>query len=121
MPRSTRRTLVAPIALAAALVAVPNATPRPHCRRGSHPETGMQGRVPVGTRAGFTCNLELLSHFGDAGGYKVRRYVDSAGHVCAFYDSTLLFPSNLALHPDKPAGVYVLDMSNPAKPVRTAA
>jgi hypothetical protein len=149
LPRSTRRGLVALIAVAAALAAsvasaqaapsplrqnamtsetsalaasdVPNATPRPHCRRGSHPETGMQGRVPAGTKAGFTCNLKEISHFGNAGGYKVRRYVDRAGHVCAFYDSTLLFPSNLALHPDKPAGVYVLDMSNPRKPVRTAA
>jgi hypothetical protein len=101
--------------------AAPDATPRAHCRRGSRPYNGMQGRVPAGHPKGFTCNVTLLSHQGKSGGFKVERFVDKAGHVCAYYDTTLLFPSNLALHPDKPAGVSVLDMSNPRKPVQTAS
>jgi hypothetical protein len=93
------------------------------CGPGSRPETSWQGRVPAkdytdGRAAkGYTCNTELVSHFGDSGGYRTARYVDSKGHVCAFYDSTLLFPANV-LGGDA-AGVYVLDMHNPRKPVMT--
>jgi hypothetical protein len=98
--------------------------PRADCGPGSKPETGRQGRTPAKDFAsgradkGYTCNAVEVSHFGQSGGYRVARYVDAAGHECAFYDSTLLFPSN-ALDGD-PTGVYVLDMSNPSKPVRTA-
>jgi hypothetical protein len=80
----------------------------------------MQGRVPAGSSAGFTCNMRLLGHEGSAGGYKALRFVDRAGHECAYYDTTLLFPSNAQNLGDQPTGVAVLDMSNPAKPVRTA-
>ena len=55
---------------------------------------------------------------GATGGFKVERYVDAAGHVCAFYDSTLLFPKDVLMQAAKGLGVVVLDMSNPAKPVR---
>jgi hypothetical protein len=70
---------------------------------------------------GYTCNAELLSHYGRNGGYRVHRYVDGAGHECAFYDSTLLFPTNTLSPPGNSPGVYVLDMADPAHPVRTAA
>ena len=100
--------------------AVPQASPRPDCGPGSRPETGIQGRVPAGSTAGFTCNTELVGRHGLAGGYKVLRYTDSAGHECAYYDNTLLFPSNARNLSSEPTGVTVLDMSNPAKPVRTA-
>jgi hypothetical protein len=94
------------------------------CGPGSMPETSWQGRVPAkdftdGRAAkGYTCNTEEVSNFGQSGGYRTARYVDNAGHVCAFYDSTLLFPSNAA--DGDPVGTYVLDMSDPAHPVRTA-
>lgn len=109
--------------------ASPAATPQGICGPGSRPETGMQGRVSQADHdsgkasLGFTCNTELVGSFivenaiGTVGGFKVERYRDKAGRDCAYYDSTLLFPSNLL---DRTAGVVVLDMSNPAKPVKTA-
>jgi hypothetical protein len=99
-------------------------TPVAHCGPGSMPETGRQGEVPAAdytsgrAAKGYTCNTTTVSHFGQSGGYRVERYVDKAGHECAFYDSTLLFPSD-APNGD-PVGTYALDMSNPRKPVRTA-
>src|SRR3954463_14083024 len=100
-------------------------TPQAKCGPGSRPETSWQGRVPskdfTSGRAakGYTCNTKLVSHFGSSGGYRVARYVDTHGHVCAFYDSTLLFPIDVAGNAGK-AGTYVLDMTNPRKPVFTA-
>jgi hypothetical protein len=91
----------------------------------------MQGRVSAEDTAsgrateGYTCNAELVSHFGEpgghgaSGGYKVERYVDAAGRECAYYDSTLLFPLNASNPGQLPTGTIVLDMSNPANPVRT--
>jgi hypothetical protein len=104
----------------------PGPTPRATCGPGSHPETGMQGRVSAEDAAsgraaeGYTCNTELVSHFGDSGGYKVERYVDATGRECAYFDSTLLFPLNAANPGQFPTGTIVLDMSNPGAPVRTA-
>jgi hypothetical protein len=103
-------------------------TPRADCGPGSRPETGIQGRVSPEDHAtgraaeGFTCNAELVGSYtkpdaqGTVGGFKVERYVDSSGRECAYYDTTLLFPTNLF---DTTAGVNVLDMSNPANPKLT--
>ena len=104
-------------------------TPRADCGPGSRPETGVQGRVSraeheSGRAAqGYTCNTELVGRFGKEtpfgtiGGFKVERYVDAAGHDCAYYDTTLMFPTNIL---DEDAGVNVLDMSDPSNPVLTA-
>lgn len=101
------------------------ATPRAACGPGSRPETGMQGRVSAEDHAsgraaqGFTCNTELVGTYtvpnavGMVGGFKVERYVDKAGRECAYYDTTPLFPANVA---DANAGIHVLDMSDPAHP-----
>src|SRR5205807_3216861 len=70
---------------------------------------------------GYTCNTEVVSHYGRTGGFKVFRYGDPAGHECAFYDSTLLFPTAAVLSPTQRLGVFVLDMSAPAHPVQTDA
>jgi DNA-binding beta-propeller fold protein YncE len=94
--------------------------PRADCGPGSRPEPGMQGRVPQGSPAdGFTCNTSLVGRQGKAGGYKVHRFVDRAGRECAYYDTTLLFPTNAQHLSNQPTGVAVLDMSNPAKPEQT--
>lgn len=110
----------------------PGPTPKAVCGPNSNPETGLQGRVSAADVAsgrasqGYWCNTQLLGRFGtpggpgSAGGYKVFRYQDAAGHECGYYDSTLLFPLNGVTQPDQATGVYVLDMSNPANPVRTA-
>ena len=118
-----------------AAVAAPSTDPVPkaQCGPGSSPETGLQGRVSladiVSGRAaqGYRCNTELVGKevtavpLGSFGGFKVHRYVDAAGRECAFYDVQLLVGTGI---PDVSkglnAGVAVLDMSNPAKPVRTA-
>jgi hypothetical protein len=100
----------------------PEATPPPECGPGSRPAPGIDGRVVGGeaSAAGYTCNMVALGHEGKAGGYKVERYVDAAGHECAYYDTTLLFPLNAFTLSSQPTGTAVLDVSNPAKPVRTA-
>ena len=104
-------------------------TPKAECAAGSRPETGLQGRVSPedhesGRAAqGFTCNTALVGSYakpnamGTVGGFKVERYVDAAGHDCAYYDTTLLFPTNVL---DQEGGVNVLDMADPTKPVLTA-
>ena len=104
------------------------ASPRAVCGPGARPEPSIQGRVPADAVAsgaadpGYFCNLSLLGREGTQGGFKVERFVDGAGHECAYYDTTLLFPTNAASTTlsGKPTGVAVLDLSNPAKPVRTA-
>ena len=104
-------------------------TPKAVCGPGSRPEPGMQGRIPraeveSGRAAnGYTCNTQLIGAYqnpntvGTVGGFKVERYVDKAGHDCAYYDTTLLFPSNAT---GAEAGVNVMDMSDPTKPTRVA-
>src|SRR5947199_4344203 len=100
-------------------------TPQAKCGPGSRPETSWQGRVPAKDYAdahaakGYTCNATEVSHFGDSGGYRVARYVDKHGHVCAGYDSTLLLGIDVAKNNGK-TGVFALDMTNPRKPVFTA-
>jgi hypothetical protein len=68
---------------------------------------------------GYRCNMKVVGHSGQTGGFKVLRYVDNAGHECAYYDTTLLFPTNTFNLSFELTGVAVLDMSDPANPVRT--
>jgi hypothetical protein len=101
-------------------------TPQLACDSQSSPETGTQGRVPKSevdsgrAALGYRCNTARVSTFGDSGGFRVARYVDAAGHECAYYDSTLLFPTNARNNAQEGLGVYVLDMSDHAHPVHTA-
>ena len=103
----------------------PGPTPDAGCLPGSKPES-TQGRASAldyanGRAAqGYTCNLEPLGHYGQTGGFRVYRYVDTAGHECAFYDTAILVPMNTLEAPGKSPGVYVLDMSDPAHPKQTA-
>ncbi len=70
---------------------------------------------------GYTCNTSTVSHYGHSGGFKVHRYVDDAGHVCAIYDSTLLAPTDVPFNVGSDGtGTIVLDMSDPRHPVKTA-
>jgi hypothetical protein len=98
------------------------ATPRAQCGAGSKPEPGIQGRVPAGSASGegLHCNVSVIAHQGTSGGFKTLRYVDGGGHECAYYDTALLFPVNALKLDTSSAGVAVLDMANPAKPVQTA-
>lgn len=108
----------APVQMSAHIPTLP--VPRAHCGPGSRPEPGIQGRVPAGSATdGLRCNVTQVSHQGTSGGFKVFRYVDAAGRVCAFYDTTLLFPLNTLNPAGSAPGVAVLDMSDPSRPVQT--
>ena len=99
-------------------------TPGIACDKASLPEK-MQGRAPGSDIAsgryakGYTCNAREISHIGAVGGYRVERYVDAAGHECAFWDSTLLFPTGVPDQRTEGPGTYVLDMHDSAHPVIT--
>ncbi|MBV9412224.1 MAG: hypothetical protein JO148_11550 [Acidimicrobiia bacterium] len=104
----------------------PGPTPKAQCGPGSRPEAE-QGRVPAAdykngrAAKGYTCNLELVGHDGSNAGFRVYRYIDTAGHECGFYDSGPLFPFQVFLSsPGHTAGVFVLDMSDTAHPKQTA-
>lgn len=112
------------------------ATPQLRCNEASKPETDIQGRVPKrdyesGRAAkGYTCNARKVSRYAPAdpagmqrgsGGFKVFRYVDDAGHVCAVFDSTLMAPTDLPYNVGSSGtGTIVLDISDPKNPTRTA-
>src|SRR5436305_15321442 len=124
MPRSSFRAALAALtsvllvetmastASAAQLYAGP--TPQLACDAQSLPETHAQGRVPraevdSGRAAqGYRCNTAQVGAFGDSGGFRVERYIDAAGHECAYYDSTLLFPTSAPNNAVEGLGVYVL-------------
>lgn len=96
-----------------------------NCGPGSNPESDMQGRIPPkdyeSGRAfeGYSCNVEVVGAYthpnavDKVGGYKVERYIDTAGRECAYYDTTLLFPSSVL---DLEVGINVMDMSDPTAP-----
>jgi hypothetical protein len=100
-------------------------TPKASCGPGSKPETDLQGRVTQADHdsgraaEGFTCNTELVGSYlvptdlDTVGGFKVERYVDASGHECAYYDTTLLWPTNIY---SQDIGVNVMDMSDPTHP-----
>jgi hypothetical protein len=94
------------------------------CDKGSMPET-VQGKAPKAdydsgrAAKGYFCNAREISHYGDSGGYRVERYVDAAGHECAYWDSTLLWPHNIPNQGTEGPGVYVMDMHDLAHPVLT--
>jgi len=97
------------------------ATPGIPCDKGSMPENE-QGRAPLAdyntgrAEKGYFCNAREVGHFGNSGGYRVARYVDNSGHVCAYWDSTLLFPTDASNQGVEGPGVYVLNMKDPAHP-----
>ncbi|MDO7869526.1 LVIVD repeat-containing protein [Nocardioides jiangxiensis] len=107
----------------------PAATPRAVCGPGSLPETSWQGRVPKAdydsgrAAKGYFCNTRQVAHQGASGGFKVERYTDPAGHTCAFYDSTLIAGRDVLSNTlnGTGLGVQVLDMADPAAPVKTAS
>lgn len=102
------------------------ADPPANCRSG-RPLAGEQGRVtkadvdsPAAAQ-GWTCNLAEVSHYGTPGGFRVWRYTDPAGHVCAYYDTSFVTPANLVSVAGGPSiGVEVLDVTHPGHPVHTA-
>jgi hypothetical protein len=94
----------------------PQTLPRAACGPGDHPETGLQGQVPAPLRraggfSGFNCNLQLVAQSrGDGAGWQAAFFTDSAGHGCAYYDTS---PSRLnRTH----TGVVVVDATDATHP-----
>jgi hypothetical protein len=93
-------------------------TPRPSsCAPGSHPETSLQGEVTQADRAsgrstvGYSCNLSLLGQFQGQGA----TWVDPSYGHCAYVGQGI---GGTLAAPDP--GVRVIDVSDPAHPVRSA-
>lgn len=112
------------------------ATPQANCNAASKPESDIQGRVPSSdytsgrAKQGYTCNTKQVSRYAPpdplglqrgSGGFKVFRYVDRTGNVCAIFDSTLLAPTDVPYNIGSSGlGTIVLDMNDPARPRKTA-
>jgi hypothetical protein len=104
---------------------IPAPVPRAVCGPGAIPESGVQGRVTAAdlqAGTGFRCNLEMIGHTGTLAGFRTHRYIDQAGHECAFYDSSPYFQTrpNSSFSDPEVTGTHVLDMSHPASPTKTA-
>jgi hypothetical protein len=85
--------------------------PRAHCARGSRPEHGLQGEVPLADRKsgrskrGYSCNLQLVGHYQGEG----TSWVSQSYGKCAYLSTR--FPSSA-----RSPGVQVIDASHPARP-----
>jgi hypothetical protein len=81
------------------------------CGRGSLPETGLQGQVPLAHRQsgrstrGHRCNLELVGQYQGEGASWVSQSYGNCAYLATRYPSTAKSP-----------GVQVLDVSDPANP-----
>lgn len=91
------------------------AHPRASCGPGDRVEPGLQGQVPVTERlngsavSGYWCNLELVGEYPSRSFGNFDTYAN-----CAYYSD------NYGFFPGSEGGGVVLDVSNPAKPVKTA-
>lgn len=85
--------------------------PSAACGRGSLPETGLQGQVPLADRnsgrsaLGYRCNLELIGQYQGEGA----SWVNQSYRHCAYMATR--FPGST----DSP-GVQVIDVSDPTAP-----
>jgi hypothetical protein len=90
------------------------------CAGGDKPETALQGQVPAALRSagfgGFNCNLSLVGQLqGEGGNWSSATFNDGAGRSCAYYATAVPGATR------QNAGVPVIDISDRAKPLRTAS
>lgn len=89
--------------------------PRAECGPGSRPETGLQGQVSVADREsgrsaqGYTCNLEVVGHYGPEQGFEGAEWQHTWYDHCAYYDTRLSGTQTRR-------GTIVLDVSDPTHP-----
>ncbi|MFM0504798.1 LVIVD repeat-containing protein [Paraburkholderia caffeinilytica] len=100
----------------------------PNCSAGDTPETALQGQVPAALRqsgfGGFNCNLKRVSQLqGEGASWSAATYTDKQGQTC-FYHATMgaspLF-TNPAAPPRVNPGVPVINITDPANPVRVSS
>lgn len=86
------------------------------CGKGSLPETGLQGQVPLADRQsgrstlGYRCNLKLIGQFQGEGSSWVSQIYKDCAYMSTRYAGSVNHP-----------GVQVLDVRNPSKPRRVGA
>ncbi|MHA6845462.1 LVIVD repeat-containing protein [Ralstonia syzygii] len=98
------------------------------CSPSDTPETALQGQVPAALRqsgfAGFNCNLKLVSQLqGEGASWSSATYTDKKGQTC-FYHSTMgasPYFNNPAAPPRVNPGVPVINITDPAQPVRVSS
>jgi hypothetical protein len=96
----------------------PTAVPSAQCRADDRIETGVQGEVPLAdrdngrSRLGYNCNIDLVGQLQNEGAG-----ITSASYRHCTYVGTS-FPTNLLN--GSPAGISVIDATDPARPTRTA-
>lgn len=98
------------------------------CATGDTPETALQGQVPVALRqsgfGGFNCNLKLVSQLqGEGASWSAATYTDKKGQTC-FYHSTMGASPNFtnpAAPPRVNPGVPVINVTDPARPIRVSS
>jgi len=111
--------------------------PKATCGPNDHPETALQGQVPMNLRLsgfnGFSCNLELIGvSKNDGANWQTTEYRDAVGNganqgkaggrsqgtVCGYHGSASPLLSLPGRNP-KTYGVPVIDLTEPANPVTT--
>lgn len=119
-------TLAGPTQNPAPPVVFSEIVPKPTaCATGDQPETGLQGQVPAALRAagfkGFNCNIGLVGQLqGEGGNWSSATFKDKAGNRCAYHStgSPTNFGTGASAGRQNP-GVPVINITDPAKPVRT--
>ncbi|WP_067568118.1 LVIVD repeat-containing protein [Nocardia acidivorans] len=97
--------------------AMNSAVARANCGPESHPESGLQGDVPAAdrdsgrSREGYSCNIRQLGDYAGRGGGITSVTFDHCAYIGTFFPGDLLGPVE---------GVQVIDVADPANPVRTA-
>jgi hypothetical protein len=96
----------------------PLTVPKATCGADDHPETALQGQVPMTLRMngfqGFNCNLKLLGQSrGDGANWQTTEFRDEHHHVCAYHGTA--FTTANRTH----EGVPVIDVTDPDSPTPT--
>lgn len=104
----------------------PNGVQKAACGTGDQPETALQGQVPAALRQtgfqGFNCNLKLLGRYeGEGGSWSSATVTDNAGRTCTYQATAAPRGSNGVSTGRTQPGVPVVDITNPAAPVRTTS
>jgi len=100
----------------------------PSCAPDDRPETALQGQVPAALResgfGGFNCNLKLVSQLqGEGASWSSATYTDRKGQTCFYHATMGESPAlnNPAAPPRMNPGVPVINITNPAQPVRVSS
>jgi hypothetical protein len=97
----------------------PLAVPKATCGADDHPETALQGQVPMSLRMsgfhGFNCNLQLVGQSrGDGANWQSTEFRDEHHHICAYHGTAFTTANRTHL------GVRAIDVTEPDAPTPTS-